>query len=160
MLTLSQLQAIKAAIAADTALSSQPMTPDGAFAIAEALNQLAVPDFIVWRSKVSNGEVGKAFVASSLSAMTSANNDRLVSFVLWNPDGVEPQRADHRVFFDDVFSPASGAPTRTALAALWRRRARRVEKLFAVGTGSDGAPATLGFEGTINYQDVEAARAL
>jgi hypothetical protein len=34
-----------------------------------------------------------------------------------------------------------------------------VEKLLATGTGSDGSPATMGFEGPISYQDVQAARA-
>jgi hypothetical protein len=41
---------------------------------------------------------------------------------------------------------------------LWKRLASRVEQLFATGTGSDAVPATLGFEGPISVNDVEAAR--
>jgi hypothetical protein len=119
--------------------------------LADALNADASPAFIVWKSIVPNAEVGAAFVASGLSAMTSANNDRLVSFALWNPLGVLPSRADHRQFFNDVFSPASGASTRTALLALWKRSASRFERVFATGTGSDADPATLGVEGPISY---------
>jgi len=48
--TNAQLQAIKTEINNDPALSSQPMNSDGAFAIAEALNRLDVPDFFVWRT--------------------------------------------------------------------------------------------------------------
>jgi hypothetical protein len=41
-----------------------------------------------------------------------------------------------------------------------KRNALRGEKLFATGTGTTEAPATLAFEGSISYQDVYAARGL
>ena len=151
-MTPAQLATLKAAILADGTL-----TGASAVTIAGVFNALAAPAFTVWKTSVSTGNVGKAFVATSIAGMTSANNDRLVSFALWNPDGVNPSRADQRTFFDDVFSVASGAPTRTALAALWRRFATRAEKLFATGTGSDAAPATLAFEGSISADDVREA---
>lgn len=104
--------------------------------------------FIVFKSRVPISTVGEHFVGSGLSAMTSANNDRLVSFALWNPNGVNPNRFDHRDFFESVFSPASGASTRSALYALWRRNANNLEKAFTTGTGTDANPGALGYEGT------------
>jgi hypothetical protein len=158
-LTPAQLTTLRAAIDADPVLSAYPRTADGYVDLATVLNRAADPAFTVWKTRIPINEVGKAFVASSLSAATSANNERLNNFAQWNND-VDPSRADQRQFFDDVFSVASGAPTRTALAALWRRLATRVEALFATGTGSDASPATMTVEGSVSAQDVETARNL
>ena len=109
--------------------------------------------FTVWKSSVSAVEVGRTFDAAALDAMTAGNADKLSNFRNWN-DTVFPFRADHRAFFDGVFSVASGATTRTALAVLWKRAATYAERVFATGTGSDAAPGTLGWEGTISLQEV------
>jgi len=160
MLTADQLQTLRTAIDADPVLAAIPNTHDGAYEVARLLNLPTDPACVVWKSNVTLDDVGEAFVATSLAAMTSGNNDRLVSFALYNSQGVNPARVDHRAFFDDVFSPASGAPTRTSLAALWRRTATRYEAMFANGTGSDAAPATMAIEGSLGYVDVVYARAL
>lgn len=141
-LTSAQLSTLKAAILADPTMSAFPNDPNGNVALAAYLNELASPAFIVWKNEVPKNEVGKAFVASALAAITAGNNDKLANFAAWN-DTVNPSRADQRQFFDDVFSVAAGAGTRAALQALWRRSATRFEKIFATGTGSDASPATL-----------------
>jgi len=157
MLTQSQLQTLKAAILADPQLAAFPANSDGAYAIALLLN--APSATVVWKTSVPRNEVGKAFVATALAAITAGNNDKLNNFAAWN-DVVNPSRLDQRQFFDDVFSVAAGASTRAALLALWKRAATKLEALFATGTGTDGSPATLVVEGAIGYQEVEAARAL
>ena len=120
--------------------------------LADLYNALSSPAFIVWKSAVPKDEVGKAFQASALAAITAGNNDKLANFAAWN-DVVYPARLDQRQFFDDVFSVAAGATTRANLLALWKRTATRAEKLFASGTGSDATPATLTFEGGLSYTD-------
>lgn len=157
MLTPAQKTTLAAHIAASGDLNSIPNTYDGAYEIARLLALPASPAFIVWKSSVPKSEVGKAFVASALAAITAGNNDKLNNFAAWN-ETVEPWRADQRQFFDDVFSVAAGASTRAALLALWKRPATRIEKLFATGTGSDASPATLAFEGEVSYNDVYEAR--
>ena len=157
-LTLAQLATLRDDILADPALAAQPLNTDGAIAIAQAYNSPASPAFVVWKTEVPRNEVGKTFVASALAAITAGNNDKLANFAAWN-DVVNPSRVDQRQFFDDVFSVAAGASTRAALLALWKRNATRVEKLFATGTGTDAAPASVTFEGLLAYQDVETARA-
>jgi hypothetical protein len=52
----------------------------------------------------------------------------------------------------------AGTTTRTNLITLARRPARRIEQLFATGTGSTGSPGIMTFEGRLTYLDV--ARAL
>lgn len=111
---------------------------------------------IVYKTSIHKNEVGKAFQATALAAITAGNNDKLANFAAWN-DFIDPSRSDQRAFFDDVFSVAAGATTRAALAALWKRPATRLEKLFAVGTGTDLAPASLVFEGTATEYEIVRA---
>lgn len=158
-MTPEQLQILGAYIAADQVLSAYPMNSDGAYAIAQALNENAAPAFTVWKTNVTRDEVGKAFVATALAAITAGNNDKLANFASWN-DTVNPSRLDQRAFFDDIFSVAAGSSTRAALLALWKRPATLLEKIFATGTGSDASPATMVVEGSIGYPEVQAARTL
>jgi hypothetical protein len=157
MLTNQQLTTLKAYIDSVPEWAALPNNSDTAYFIAQELNKPAAPAFIVWKTNVPRNEVGKAFVASALAAITAGNNDKLANFAAWN-ESVNPSRADQRQFFDDVFSVAAGATTRAALLALWKRSANSVEKLFATGAGSDASPATMTFEGSVSYQQVEQAR--
>lgn len=158
-MTPEQLAALRAHIDASPDLSALPNTTDGAIEAATLLNLPANPAFIVWKSSVSKNEVGKAFQASALAAITAGNNDKLANFAAWN-ETVYPWRQDQRDFFNDVFSVAAGATTRANLLALWKRAATRAEKLFATGTGSDASPGTLTFDGVVSWPDVYTARSL
>lgn len=157
-LTSPQLATLKSAIQADGTLNAQPNTPDGNFVIAAAMNALASPAFIVWKTRVSINKVGDNINGTELAGLTSLNVTRLQTIALYSPDGVNPSLTDRRQFFDDIFSGAGGAVTRASLLALWKRSATRGEKLFATGTGSDASPATLTFEGNLTVADVETAR--
>lgn len=157
-LTPAQLATLKAAIIADPVLNAFPQNSDGAFEIAKAMNSTASPNFTVWKTNVSINEVGKKFNGTELAGLTSLNNTRLQTLAMFLAAGVNPSLTDNRQFFDDIFSGAGGTNTRANLLALWKRLATRVEKLFATGTGTDALPATLTFEGSISFQDVQAAR--
>jgi hypothetical protein len=156
MLTPEQLQTLKAYIASVPAWAALPQNSDTASFIASEMNKDAAPAFTVWKTYVPRDDVGKAFVATALAAITSGNNDKLANFAAWN-DAVDPSRVDQRAFFDDIFSVAAGASTRAALLALWKRLATVAEKLFATGTGSDAVPATMTFEGNLSYADIVSA---
>lgn len=158
-LSNAQLVALKNDILLDPQLASQPDTPDGAAFIAEAYNVLASPAWTVWKTNVPIGEVGKKFNGTELAGLTSGNNTRLQVVAAYLSDGINPSLVDNRQFFDDIFSGAGGVITRGNLLGLWKRPAKRIEKLFSTGTGSDAVPATLVFEGSISYIDVLNARA-
>jgi hypothetical protein len=163
MLTTAQLQAIKAAINADPALSAQPNTNAGNSIIAGTLNAPAVPAFVVWRSSVTTDEVGNAVNYVAVEAMTDANRGRITAFYTMNPASFSPARSDIRTYWANTFSGAlggQGQATRDALEALWRRNATAVEKILATGTGTTVSPATLGYEGTITPDEIERARSL
>lgn len=157
-LTSAQRTTLKNDILADPVLAAIPNTSDGAAAIAEAYNLTASPNFTVWKTTVPVVQIGDKINGTELAGLTSLNHTRLQTVVLLSTDGVNASLADRRAFFDDIFSGAGGTQTRANLLALWKRFALRIEKLYATGTGSDAAPATMTFEGTIAYQDVLNAR--
>jgi hypothetical protein len=159
MLTTQQLATMKADILANPDLNSKPNNSDGAFEIARLYNLDAAPNFTVWKTNVPINDVGKKFNGTELAGLTTGNQTRLQTLAMYLAGGVNPTLPDCRQFFDDVFSGAGGATTRANLLALWKRLASRVEKLYATGTGTDPAPATLTFEGDLSYQDVMTARA-
>lgn len=149
-LTDAQMVTLRAAIEADPTLNAIPNTyPAGAEQLAAALNATASPAFIVWKSNVTIGDVGRTFNATELAGLTALNHTRLQTLAIYMSSGVNPSNAPVRAFFDDIFSGTGGVNTRAALLALWKRSARRIERIFATGTGTDAAPATLVFEGTI-----------
>jgi hypothetical protein len=158
-LTPAQMATLKAAILADPTLNATPNTyPDGATQLANLLNADAAPDFWVWRTNVSIGEVGRTFNATELAGLTSLNHTRLQTLAIYMSAGVNPSVTATRTFFDDIFSGAGGTNTRAALLVVWRRKARLFEKVFATGTGSTGSPATLGVEGSISPAVAHNAR--
>ena len=161
-LTTAQLQTLKAAIVADSALNSQPMNSDGAFTIALELNKTATPDFIVWRSsvavqeimqngfdwtRVDNMVVGKARIWEFMTAVGILN----------------PAQANVRAGINEAFPTAANDAMRLAIFGHCQRLASRFEELFATGAGTTTTnaglnPATMALEGPLQYPDVEAAR--
>jgi hypothetical protein len=151
-LTPAQLTALQASIAADSTLSALPHDDDSAFTIAAAYNQLASPAFRVWRSDIPTKDVKKVIVWTEYIGRSVGERD---AFTLMISNGVvNAADANVRQGFNDIFSGPSGVTTRANLTALAKRDATRAEKLFATGTGSDAAPATMTFEGTLSYRDV------
>lgn len=156
-LTTAQLQALKAAILADPALAAAPANSDGAFFIADELNKLASPAFVVWRTDLPTKDVKKAINWTEYIARSVGER---AAFELIISNGiVNTADANVRQGFSDIFSGPGGVTTRTNLTAIAKRSATRAEKILAAGTGSDASPAVMGFEGSLSYQDVEAARA-
>lgn len=156
------LAILKAAILADPVLASQPMTADGAFAIATVMNLNASPSFWVFRRNIPQSEIGKTVSYIAIAAMTTANLDRVNNFLNLNQDTFHG-RDDVKTFLNDTFSGAlggQGQATRDALDLMLRRLATRAERLYTTGTGSTIAPGALTHEGALSYQDVETARAL
>jgi len=152
--------ALKANILASPDLNSQPNTQDGAYEIARLYNLLASPTFTVWRSRVPYQEVADNTSVADLGNMTAANVSRYSTAMQISPGGIVPTSV-RRAGFEDIFGGAAGATTRAKLGlagTVWMRSATRVEKVYATGTGTVASPASLVYEGAVNYQDVFYAR--
>jgi hypothetical protein len=162
MLTPAQMQTLKTNIIADPILAAWPNNTDGAFEIAKAYNLQASPNFTLWKQSVTIVEIGRAMRSVDVAGLTTANSTRLQVIAQYSGNVFNPALTDTRAAFDDIFSVAGAAPTRANLLALYKRFATRIEKLFAVGTGTDASPATSaladGF--VLTFQDVDEARHL
>lgn len=157
-LTTAQLATLAAHIRANTDPAVVAALANGADnEIARLYNLDAVPAFVVWRTNVTNDELGDAMNGTEVAGLSSLNMQRLQVLAAYSGGSQNMSRADRRSAFDQVFSGAGGATTRAAMAVLWKRNARLVEKVFATGTGSTGSPATLVYEGTISGDDVSRA---
>lgn len=138
-LTTQQLSTLRTWLLANAANLSEQQAAD-------ALN--ATTTFVVWKNSVAINEIGEAFVGSEFAGLTTANTSRLQAFAQFLTSNiVRPSNANVRAVFDNVFSGAGGAGTRTALDALWRRNATLAESLLATGTGTTLSPATLSSNG-------------
>jgi hypothetical protein len=166
-----QLVTLRADLLADPTLSALPNTPDDAVTIASAYNAPAVPDFWVWRSRVTETEYtaqssvdGTVWSWPAYIARSQGERDGWARMFGSGSGGgaIDPSRANVRQGINDIFSGTqnNAAAQRTHLLTVSRRKATRAEKLFATGTGSTAAPAALGYEGPVLGVDVEAARAL
>lgn len=166
-LTTAQLQALKTDINADASFNTLKTTPDGRNAIAAAYNAAASPDFWVWRTAVTENELvnttsvdGTTFNWTGAGFISRTVGEQTAWARLFGISGsVNPSLANVRQAFADILSGATApAPAnRTHLLTIARRKATRLEKLFATGTGSTASPGTMGFEGSISYTDIEAA---
>jgi hypothetical protein len=168
-LTSAQLATLKAGIVADPALNVFPNTSDGNFDLAAKLKETATPDFWVWKSRVGKGELvqtigpdGTTFNWTGNGFITRTAGEQTAWREIFNGSGeCDPSLANVRQAFADIFSgTGNAAANRTHLLAVARRKANRLEKIMATGTGSTGSPAVMGVEGIITGQDVEAARNL
>jgi hypothetical protein len=112
----------------------------------------------VWKGNVTVQQTGLAFNGTELAGLTTGNQSRLQTIAQYFTQGYNASIADVRQMFNDIFSGAGGANTRTNLLVLWKRSALLGEKILATGTGSDASPATMGVEGNLSPTDVALAR--
>lgn len=161
-LTPAQNATLKAYIAGDQVLSAFPGNSDGAFAIAAAMNATASPDYYVWRSSVTIDEVMQnGFDWTRVDNLT-VGKSRIWEWMA-STGTVKPNQANVRAGVLAVFTTAGDLANRNAVFSHFQRLATRAEKLFATGTGTSSTdqgvgPSVMGFEGTLSYSDVEAAR--
>ncbi len=157
MLTPAQLQTLAAAIAADPALVAQPQNSDGAFAIAAAFNLTASPDFVVWKSSVTQDSIMQNGFDWTRVDNLSVGKARVWEWMFSNSSrAINASKPNVRAGIEQVWvGTAADLAVRAAVYVHCKRLATRAEKLYATGTGSDAAPATMEFEGALNYRDVE-----
>jgi hypothetical protein len=157
-LTHDQLLALKADILADPVLAAWAATGRMSQEIADAYNLPASPAWYVWRTAVTNVEWRAAIIggggAGQLDALTASKRGSLLWAV---EDTLDPSSPNVRAALDDFCG--SQNTLKAAIQAAEKRTANRAEKLFSTGAGSQATPATMGWEGTLTYQDVEAALA-
>jgi hypothetical protein len=154
MLNSTQLATLKADILADPILSAYWDNKNPA-AIAAVYNIAASPSFFVWKTSVSPEEYIEATVWTEVDALT-VGKARIWEWVTKGQTAaINPSKVNVRQGLADCW--ASNTTTRTNLLTIGKRLANKVEKLLATGTGTEGIPATMTFEGGIQWPDINAA---
>lgn len=161
-LTPDQLQTLAAFIAATPELAAIPNTPDGAYAIAAEMNKPAVPDFIVWKSRVTLDEIQQNGFDWVRVDNLSVGKARIWEWMFSNEQRtINAAKLNVRAGIDEVWKgTAADLAVRAQVYVHFKRLATVAEKLFATGAGTDASPATMDFEGSLYYGDVQDARAL
>jgi len=155
-LTSQQQVILKAAVEADHALSLLAPSADSAYAIGEAMQAIANPAFIVWKSSVSEDEIMQNGFDWVQVDNLSVGKARIWEWMFDNESrSTNPSKINVRAGIDECWKgTAANLAVRAAVYVHCKRSANRLEKLLATGTGSDASPATMGYEGTVSYQEV------
>ena len=166
-MTPEQLATLKTAIVADPALNSQPMTSDGADAIAKALNLTATPDFYVWSTFVTQDEIMQNGFDWVRVDNLSVGKARIWEWLFDNQNSaIDASKTNVRAGITECWKgTAADNAVRLAVFQHCQRKASRFEKIFAIGAGTttdqDGiGPATMVLVSPVSYDDVQAARSL
>lgn len=146
-LTTAQINALRTGACADTGAAKPLMLAGNEPALLAWFNSDS--GFVVWRTFVSNEELGDAMNGTEVAGLSSLNMQRLQVLAAYSRDGQNMARADRRAAFDSVFSGAGGQTTRAAMATLWKRTATHAERILGSGTGTTGSPGLVTFEGQL-----------
>jgi hypothetical protein len=197
LLTVAQLQALKADIAANTntvngvAIKDMPLNDDANFAIAAWYSALASPDFFVFRSDVNTSEIFDQVTWANFTPSDAPDNTVTWSnrslacqgkqfnlqILLQGQASFNAGRITQRAGLNDATTnlpSGTGGQSRSGgwstILAILRRKALRIEKLFATQTSGVGVlntdalgattnPALLAVEGAIDFNTIGQARA-
>ena len=159
-MTPAQLQTLKAYIAADQVLAAYPQNTDGAYDIAIKLNLTAVPDYIVWRTSVSQDEIMLNGFDWTRVDNLSVGAARVWQWMFDNGGkAFNPSKVNIRAGVDQVWKgTAPDLAVRAVVYTHCKRSASVFEKIFASGSGTDASPSTMALESPVSYQDVMTAR--
>lgn len=155
-----QLALLKADILADPVLSQWAATGRMASEIADAYNQTAAPEWVVWRTAVDPTEI----MANGMD-WTRVDNLSVGKARIWDwmtrLGTFNASKANIRAGIDATWiGTAADLAVRAMVYTHCKRAATRGEKVLSTGAGTTTSPATMGFEGQLTYQDIEAALAL
>ena len=160
MRTNGQLATRKVDIRADATLTEGAATGRMAEEIAHAYDALAVPDFIVWKTSVDVDEIMRNGMNWTQVDNLTVGKARIWDWMtrLGHFDASKP---NIRAGIEAAWTGAAAMlAVRATVYTHCKRQATRIEKLFATGTGSTASPATMSYEGSITYHDVNAALTL
>lgn len=169
MLTPAQQVIVKADILASADLNVFPDSPDGAFGIRDLYALAASPDYWVYKTSLTKSDLtdrtspdGTNFSYSGPGGYISRSPGELSAWAdLFTTDSrCDPSLPQVRQAFADIFSGAGAfaVSNRTHIAAMFRRKANRLEKLLATGNGAAATPSTMNFEGTVSYAEIQEVR--
>lgn len=159
MLTTEQLATLKAEILADTDSAVVAARTNGADnELARLYNLTASPAFIVWRTSVPRNEAqGSGFDWTQIDNLT-VGQARIWFDALFDGGGLNAADAGQRAGIAEAWKgTAAKLAVKVYILSICKRAATKAEKALATGTGTDAAPAVMGWEGQLTSDDISAA---
>jgi len=162
MLTDAQLQAFRTALFAENDPDLVGYRTNGqATMIAQWYRGESSPQFIVWRTSVTQDEIMQnGFDWTRVDNL--ANGAARVWEWMFNNEArsIDPSKVNVRAGIEAVWKgTAADLAVRAAVYAHCKRPANRLERLFATGTGSDASPGMMVVQGDLSETDVTRALA-
>ena len=160
MLTTTQNQLLKAAIAADGTMSAQPNTTAGNTVIKGLLEQDAAPAFVVWKSVLTLDEITQNGFTWTEVDNLAVGKARIWEWMFKNStNSINPSKSNVQAGIVECWSGTAGRlAVQAVVLSHCKRNATRLEKILATGTGTTLSPAVMGYEGPISTDDIETAR--
>lgn len=160
-LTPEQTATLKAYILADPVLGPKTSGPGTDYgAIADALNLDASPTFVVWRTSVTREEIQSddAFDFTQVDNLTNGSKFRIWDWMFDNASkSINPSKPNIRAGIAATWTGTAALnAVQAVVLARCKRKARRVERVFATGTGSTAVPGFLVFEGSLDLSHIAA----
>jgi hypothetical protein len=152
-LTTEQKAALKAHILAnqDTAF---PYTEGNLPGVADLLNLAASPEYVVWKTAVSDAEIMQNGFDWTRVDNLSVGKARVWDW-MFRFGTVDPSKANVRAGIDQTWQgTVADLAVRAAVYVHCKRAATRLEQLFASGGGSTASPSTMAVVGPIGYEDL------
>lgn len=176
---------IAAADAACVALEADQTSSDKAYAVANLYGLTASPDFYVWRTDAPISAIQNAIIWANMTpvdavpttpsltvdvfrarALVCQGKQMNLQNLIMGRATLDASQPNIRTGLQDSLTGYPAGAAGAIIAAGWTavqlilsRKANRVEKLLATGTGSQAVPATMGTEGTLTHQQVLEAMA-
>jgi hypothetical protein len=125
------------------------------------LNEKAAPDYIVWRSSVSQDEIMQNGFDWTRVDNLSVGKARIWEWLFDNQGAtINPSKPNVRAGIDQCWQGTTAdLNVRAAVYVHCKRAATVAEKLFATGLGTTVSPSLLAFEGDVQPIDIERALA-
>lgn len=173
-MTPAQLASIKADVLAQPDLAEMWSigSPGG---VADAYNAIASPDFFVWQTAVPASDIMDAITWANFTPADAPDGTQTwmnrslacqgkqfnIQTLLVGRETINASRANIRNGLQDALTAIPSGAGGTNKSGGWttvqtaiQRKATRLEKLLATGTGSSASPATMTFEGAIGYTTI------
>lgn len=137
--------------------AAMPQNSDTAFFIADELNKESPDGFVVWKTSVPVDEIMRNGLDWTRVDNLSVGKARIWDWMT-RLNEINPSKVNIRAGIDATWvGTAADLAVRAVVYTHCKRNASVVEKLFATGTGTTQTPATMAYEGPIQYQEIITA---
>ena len=114
--------------------------------------------YYVWKTHIPISDINDSIDWDEVVGLTT--NEMLAFQLLKDQEFINPSKPSIRQAFSSIFPSNQQPNTNAALVSLAKRLATEAESVLATGTGTEGSPSTLSFEGNLSLSDMQAIVAL